>query len=334
MTPPAPGALAQGQISRCRITTGARLHFGLLAWGRTTQRNFGGLGVMVDEPALVLKASTSESDVIVADAEFHAVLSALVAKYRSRAQDASRQRPVRLELCAAMPRHAGFGSGTQLALSVGAALSLLERGAAGKGPELALLMGRGARSALGLHGFELGGLLLEAGKRTAEQIGPLISRCNVPDAWRFVLITRRDRQGLDGHDEQRAFTQLPAMPLATTERLCRLAATGVLPAAFEADFDGFARSLHEFGILVGEHFSSVQGGPFRDPSAARLAARLLDLGYPCVAQTSWGPTLVVPCANQKAAEQLHERLAAQHEAAQWQAHTSRPLNRGATIEAV
>src|SRR5207248_291616 len=73
---------------------------------------------------------------------------------------------------------------------------LLARGRADLGVvELAEIVGRGRRSALGIHGFAQGGFLVEAGKRSADGVAPLVARMAFPDAWRVLLVIPRDLQG-------------------------------------------------------------------------------------------------------------------------------------------
>ena len=42
---------------RLLIRTPSRLHFGLLGWGPAATRQFGGLGLMIEKPAVALTAS-------------------------------------------------------------------------------------------------------------------------------------------------------------------------------------------------------------------------------------------------------------------------------------
>ena len=39
-------------MTRCRLRTPSRLHFGLFGWGPEARRQFGGVGLMVDDPGL------------------------------------------------------------------------------------------------------------------------------------------------------------------------------------------------------------------------------------------------------------------------------------------
>ena len=78
----------------------------------------------------------------------------------------------------------------------------------------------------------------------------------------------RDAAGISGTDESSGFARLPPMPLATTDRLCRLALTEIVPATIERNYAAASRAIGEFGRLVGEYFAPVQGGVFADPTGS------------------------------------------------------------------
>ena len=108
----------------------------------------------------------------------------------------------------AIPSHAGLGSGTKLALAVTAALSAL----AGQSPDpaaMARTAGRGARSAVGLWTFALGGFVVEGGRRPGvDAPAPLLTRHAMPDEWRCVLVIPAAEPGLSGGPEEAAFADL------------------------------------------------------------------------------------------------------------------------------
>ncbi|REJ90994.1 MAG: GHMP kinase, partial [Planctomycetota bacterium] len=133
-------------IERVTVTTGSRLHFGPLAVRPTTGREFGGIGLMVDEPRCRVTVSRSETDEVIASTE-----SARVAGWLQRYRNATRQAAAgrRIELSESIPRHSGFGSGTQTALAVATGLALLDGEANVASDELARRLGRGRRSAVG-----------------------------------------------------------------------------------------------------------------------------------------------------------------------------------------
>ena len=99
----------------------------------------------------------------------------------------------RVRVLEAIPAHAGLGSGTKLALAVTAALSAL----AGQSPDpaaMARTAGRGARSAVGLWTFALGGFVVEGGRRPGVARARAVA--DAPrDAGRVALRARDPRGG-------------------------------------------------------------------------------------------------------------------------------------------
>jgi beta-ribofuranosylaminobenzene 5'-phosphate synthase len=125
----------------------ARLHLGMLAVAGDAERRFGGLGVSVSRPAVVVEARPAqELSAEGADAE-----RALT--FARRCRDAlGLAGGAHLRVVEAIPQHVGLGSGTKLALAVARALAALERRDA-DAPALAQAAGRAARSAVGMWTF-------------------------------------------------------------------------------------------------------------------------------------------------------------------------------------
>src|SRR5207237_9270511 len=96
-------------------------------------------------------------------------------------------KPCAIEVRGRGPEHAGLGSGTQLGLAVARALNLVWGVRQLDATTLAASVGRGLRSALGVHGFEHGGFLVEGGKRDRTAIGPLLTRLPFPENWPIIL---------------------------------------------------------------------------------------------------------------------------------------------------
>lgn len=312
------------------ITTGSRLHFGLLAHGQTGRRQFGGVGVMIDRPGFVLSAKPAPADELHCGSWQRRVVE-LLSRLRAADRSGAIRHPLRLEIAQSPPAHAGLGSGTQLGMAVAKIGSILEGEDEAPAAELARRAGRGLRSAVGLHGFQHGGLLVEAGKYAPDEISPLVARVDFPAEWRFVLVRPRGVTGLAGTEEASGFARLAPMPAALTDRLCRLALTQILPASIEHDYDEASAAIGEFGRLVGECFAPVQGGVFADERMRRLAQKLpSDLRG--VGQTSWGPTLFILCPGVEAAHGLAADLAREPSAADCEFTIAAPLNHGATVE--
>jgi beta-RFAP synthase len=198
--------------------------------------------------------------------------------------------------------------------------------------ELARRAGRGLRSAVGLYGFEYGGLIVEAGKLSPDEISPLAARVEIPAAWRFVLVRPRGAAGVSGSDEVAGFARLPPMSEATTDRLCRITLTDLLPAASERDCRRASAAIDELGRLVGEYFAPVQGGVFADERMRRLVKSLKGRGVDGIGQTSWGPTLFILCSDSAAAQSLADDVHTEPDAADCEITIAAPLNHGAIVE--
>jgi beta-RFAP synthase len=297
-----------------RVRTPSRLHFGLLAYGDAAPRQFGGVGMMIERPGCELVVDLAPEPgwkpSPASDAERRAwefarkLLDNLAPADRSGFDER-----FRLRLIQSAPEHVGLGSGTQLAMAVARALAIWAGRPDMPPEELARRVGRGARSAIGVHGFNCGGLIVEGGKPAADQLAPLVARLSFPAEWYFVLVIPQNSKGLHGLAEREAFEGLPPIPLATTAELCRLTLLGMLPAVAERDFDGFSESLFEFGQKVGECFAACQAGIFASPLAGEIVAWFRRQGIHGLAQSSWGPTLAAVADSRFRAEWLAARLA-------------------------
>ena len=291
------------------ITTGARLHFGLLANAAATGRNFGGAGLMVDTPRFKISVEPAAADTFIGDEQFCRRARQFVTTYRASCSASNRAPGVRVEVFEGIPAHNGFGSGTQFGMAIAKAMSLLTS-AVGAAPTLARRVGRGGRSAIGIHGFARGGFLVDGGKLHPNEIAPPLSREDFPDAWRMLLVTPDASTTVSGDAEIDAFARLEPMPASTTNRLCEILVRSILPAIVEQGFDACGEALFEFGRTVGEYFAPAQGGVFANEQMARLAGHLRQQGARGVGQTSWGPTLFVLCDSARHAQQLNDELSA------------------------
>ena len=290
------------QYDGVHITAPSRLHFGLMSYGGPG-RQFGGAGVMIDQPSTQLQVSVGS--------KFSASgpCAARAARFAQRwAENHQLALNCRLEMLKAPSEHVGLGTGTQLGLAVAAGLSTLYGLVPTRPCELAVSVGRGRRSAVGAYGFFLGGLIVERGKRADEMLSPLDCHLALPEDWRFVLVRPALRSGLSGLAEQRAFSHLPAIPQAVTETLTAELRQQLLPAAAEGAFDAFSKSLFRYGKLAGSCFAAQQGGAYNGPRLTQLVEQMLEMGVRGVGQSSWGPTLFALLPTATAAESFCEDL--------------------------
>ncbi len=277
-------------MTRFRIQTPSRLHFGLLGWGPESIRQFGGVGLMIDAPGLEFTAEPSSS--------WHAQgsLAARTLHIARRVADRLARRgfalsPARFEILHAPPEHAGLGVGTQLSLAVTRVLSTMAGLEMISIADLADLSERGLRSGIGLHGFANGGLIVDGGRRQSGGIPPLLVRQEFPPDWGILVVIPGPFQGLHGPSEIQAFAQLPPIPRSLTDRLCHLVLLGILPSISERDLISFGRAVSELQDHIGNHFSPAQGGSYARPAVESLVRYLVNEGLSGVGQSSWGPAI-------------------------------------------
>lgn len=313
-----------------RVQTASRLHFGLLRVPATTtpahsdhsvhtqltnddsqtvglgSRWFGGVGMMVVSPGVCVEAQPDDNWLAVGQ------LAERVGEFVERLR---RNWPTPLPACRlsvlhAPEQHTGLGVGTQLGLAVAAAV--LHCAGVHRLPaiELARLVQRGERSAVGVHGFDHGGLIVDAGKRSADTLGTLALRRAVPTEWRVVLLTPTGPRW-HGESERCAFGHAqPGTPAALSDTMCRLIVCDLLPALAEADCDSTGEALYAYNQLSGRVFAAVQGGTYASPAIAEAVAGLRGLGVAGVGQSSWGPTVFALCADADRAAWVAQRAAA------------------------
>jgi beta-ribofuranosylaminobenzene 5'-phosphate synthase len=262
----------------------ARLHMGFIDLGGTLGRQFGSIGVGVNEVATRLSISGSDELEAVGPSSERAVKAAL--KIARRLAMGCR---VSIRIHEAIPEHIGLGSGTQLALAVGMGMARfhgLDLGVR----DIAKAIERGGRSGIGIAVFEQGGLVVDGGRGFGTATPPLLSRMEIPQGWRFILVFDRRGQGLHGKQEVEAFNNLPLFPVAETARLCHLLMMQALPALAEGDINGFGAVITDLQNSVGDHFAPAQGGRFTSPEVGHAMAWLQQQGAVGIGQTSWGPT--------------------------------------------
>jgi beta-RFAP synthase len=291
-----------------RVETGSRLHFGLFNLGQGPRR-FGGIGLMIEEPATIVTVQPAASWSASGPLAERALAFARLMTTEPQA--------IRVERAA--PEHIGLGTGTQLALAVGKAICPDV-----DATELAGRLGRGQRSAVGTHGFQLGGFIVEKGKDT-EAVSPLVERWAFPEDWRIVLIGPGTEQGIHGAPERRAFEELQRHE--TSAELGQMVLQVLLPALVSGDLQTFGEALYDFNRRVGERFAPVQGGPYARPERVDFLRRQ---GVRGVGQSSWGPTLFAVTEAERA-EPLRQALLTHFGLPERDVWVSRARNRGATL---
>jgi beta-RFAP synthase len=289
-------------VTEIVVTAPARLHFGMLDPMGLGARRFGGFGVGVEYPRVVVGIDRAASLVVSGPQAERA------AAFARRAQsEFGLREEVAVNVYEAIPPHSGLGSGTKLALAIVRGMAALA-GAAPEPERLAEASGRGARSSVGCWTFVAPGLVVEAGVPDEGSLSPLVARHPMPEQWRCVLAMPLGTEGLSGNAEERFFAALHE-PAGAEPSVSRLLLTALLPGLLAGDIDEFGAALTEIQREMGSMFAAEQGGVFH-PRAASLVDALMQLGVRAVGQSSWGPAVYGIVDGPEVAADVADRLRA------------------------
>ncbi len=269
--------------NRVLVEAGSRLHGGFHTLP-SASRSWGGLGFYIERPGVLLEAwGCPEGYTVYAPEEYRSPIL--------RGARAALPSGICLRLRRAPPRHAGFGSTTQLTLSAYTAAYTIARGRPPTRRELleaAARLGRTRYSLVGTLLYTMGGIVVDAGTERGPHAGPLM-RASWPMDWLVILVRPRLPRGLsEGVREDRVMEGLPPAP----ERLLWRASRGLhifMEGVVSGDVDRALEGLQMIQGVTGAYFSRVQGGIYRG-DLERLADEAWRDGI-YLAQSSWGPTL-------------------------------------------
>jgi beta-ribofuranosylaminobenzene 5'-phosphate synthase len=316
------------------VKTPARLHLGLVDLNGDLGRMFGGLGVGIDYPNVVIEAELSEKLSITG--EENAFVESLAKRFFDEYQTKTN---VNITVKETIPAHMGLGSGTQLSLAVATALARLFDLQVST-QELALVMGRAKRTGVGTAIFEKGGLVIDGGKIAKDGIcipkkfPPLIFRQPFPENWHFVVALPNGKKGLASEAETSAFNQLPPATTEDAGKICRLTMMKLLPALAEQDIENFGDALTDIQNATGEYFAHVQGGRYSTQASADCIEFMQKLGTHGVGQSSWGPALYGLVKKEDAEKTCIEVLAHLKKGGGGQVFVAKPNNTGAKIKLI
>ena len=229
-------------MSRIRIQTPSRLHFGLLAWGPQSPRQFGGVGLMVEarrsgpsaEPG---RQWRTEGPLAGGALE---VATGVAARMSAAGIDVEPLSP---------PDRAGAGRacrtrrGHPVEPGGDPGLFAVWKLADPSIEELSALTGRGQRSGISLHGFAHGGLIVDGGRHRPSQRLPSWRTLRFRATGRCLSFNPWAHRASTAATSSRVFAGLPPIADRVTERLCRLVLLGLLPAVQERDLESFGGAL-------------------------------------------------------------------------------------------
>jgi beta-ribofuranosylaminobenzene 5'-phosphate synthase len=318
------------------LRAAGRLHLGFLDPAGTLGRRFGSIGLVIDGIETEVELSSAPSDHVVASNATAQTEIERASRYLHLLRERTgRLDPLRLQLTQVLPPHAGFGSGTQLALAIGRAFAHWHRLDASS-MSLAQWLARGLRSGIGIAGFDQGGLLVDGGPGADGMPAPLLSRIDFPAAWRVVVVQDERHRGLSGAQEKQAIATLQPLPQAAAAEICHQVLMRVLPGAARAEFAPFAAGINHVQQVLGSHFAPAQGGSaFTSAGVGRVVHWIADAARDmrgadaqlehgaAIGQSSWGPTGFAIFPSQACAEAAVNAL-----------HAAKLLEPGLTVRIV
>jgi len=285
---------------RVIVRTPSRIHLTLLDMHGGLGRVDGGVGIALEDPAVLLEAQANDSlEVCCGDVQ----TAALVRKCAEHVLTAIHAGgSVSITVREYFPAHRGLGSGSQLALATARACCELY----GKTPsmvELARMAGRGGTSGIGTAAFDHGGFIVDGGHRFGpgrEKTGftpssaskgilppPVLMRHDFPGDWQILLATPALTEGASGMREQEIFRTCCPVPLDEIKTLCHEVLMRMLPGIVEKDLDMFGTSINAIQDLG---FKKIELS-FQPREVTGLLETMRAAGAAGAGMSSFGPTL-------------------------------------------
>ncbi|MFW6142484.1 MAG: beta-ribofuranosylaminobenzene 5'-phosphate synthase family protein [Candidatus Saliniplasma sp.] len=266
------------------IKTPSRLHMGIIDLSREFIRSYGALGLTIKD-GFTIEVETIEKDLRVKASKRN--VKDVRKVYNRIKKDLKIKNGFRVRVEEDIPRHVGLGSTTQLCLGTGFAMAKLS-GHDIDPIKLAKMIGRARFSAIGTYGFKHGGFILEGGKSAPMEVPPLLFQNDIPEDWRFIIISANEWEGFDESEEQPIMEELKVskrFPQIISHHIVM----GILPALKARDIEDFGYHMTHIQKTVGKSFSDYQQGIFH-PAVGDIINELKKHTYG-VGQSSWGPTI-------------------------------------------
>jgi beta-ribofuranosylaminobenzene 5'-phosphate synthase len=272
-----------------KITTPSRLHLTLIDMNASIGRVDGSLGITLDKPDIKISARESDTVEITGKSEH---IERMGNSAKALLPDGE---GVQISIEEDYPSHIGLGSGTQGALAAGMAVNkLYDLGLSVY--EIAVKVGRGGTSGIGVAAFETGGFILDGGHKFSEKKAflpsaasklppaPVLLRRDFPD-W-DILVAVPEQKGASQKKELDIFRKECPVPVQEVEKLSHVILMQLLPALAEKDIVTFGKSINAIQEL-GFKKREVE----LQPVSSELMQVLRDGGAHGAGMSSFGPTV-------------------------------------------
>ncbi len=271
------------------ITTPSRLHLTLIDMNASIGRVDGSIGLTLDKPVIKISARKSDNVEIIGKSEHCKRMSNSVKALLPDGEG------IRISIEKDYPSHIGLGSGTQASLAAGMAVNeLYNLGLSIY--EVAVKVGRGGTSGIGVAAFENGGFILDGGHKFSKKKAflpsaasslppaPVLVRRDFPD-WDIVVAVP-EQKGASKTNEVNIFQKVCPVPLQEVEKLSHVILMQLLPALCEEDIITFGKSINAI-----QKFGFKKREVELQPVSKKLMQVLRDSGAHGAGMSSFGPTV-------------------------------------------
>jgi beta-ribofuranosylaminobenzene 5'-phosphate synthase len=288
-----------------RIKSPSRLHLTLIDMNASYGRIDGGVGISLDHPNVLISAEKSSEIIVSGESCLRERMELAVRKVLPEGEG------IHINVEQEMFSHVGLGSGTQAALCAAAAVNhLYELDMSVR--DLAIKVGRGGTSGIGVASFESGGFIIDGGHRFSEKgsfspssasradPAPVLFREDFPD-WDIVLAIP-DTQGAHDAREVDVFQQSCPIPLGDVQEISHLILMKMMPAIIEHDIQAFGyvvNHIQKLGFKKCEIDLQLQA--VRD-----VISLMQDSGASGAGMSSFGPVVYGVVENREDATYLME----------------------------
>ncbi|PPR38216.1 MAG: hypothetical protein CFH26_00213 [Alphaproteobacteria bacterium MarineAlpha6_Bin4] len=281
-----------------QIITPSRLHFGFIELNNSCHSKFGGIGLSIDKfhTKIIIKKNTKMKLKSKVSNKAQFFLTKFCKKNKIKSNFS-------INIEKSSPQHIGLGSGTQLALSIGTAISNLNNINLNI-EEIAKILNRSSRSNVGLINFKHGGFLIDL--KISNKFYSNIDKVFFPEEWKIILVKDND-QGLHGKNEMEAFKKLKSLK-KNNINLASLVLLEIYPSIIENNFDNFSKAITKLQNEMSKKFKSFQGGKFSSISVGNVLKFLKKKNVKGYGQTSWGPSGFAFFPNIEKAKQMQKKL--------------------------
>ncbi|MHA2128172.1 MAG: beta-ribofuranosylaminobenzene 5'-phosphate synthase [Promethearchaeota archaeon] len=333
-------------MTSLRITTPCRIHLSLIDENGYTGRVDGGIGLMLDRPNVVFEASNSAEEFKIEAHNYYRESIEVINEIASRVFKTFNisNKNFHFNLKRYFPSHVGLGSKTQLSLAIITAITKLKSIEHLTTKHLTQLVERGGTSGIGWRGFETGGFILDGGHdfgkgKEKESFLPssassksnpalTISRHNIPDKWRFVLVIPNVKKGAYGDEEIRVFQEYAPIPMHEVNEVSHLIIMKILPGILKNDLECFGEGLRRIQSIGFKKIEiNLQHQIVKD-----LLYFFEEYGLKGYGMSSFGPSVVGIVESDSEAEDLLRAVQKNQKNGGGHIYICKPNNSGAKIE--